>query len=129
MTRASTGPGPTPAVPRWALWAAYVVPLCVLPSAVWRCTLPSGDEVSFADEGWYLLLLSHLSVGFAMLTLGLVHQWGERIPGRVPGPGGRTVPVRAAVIPAVRSCRCCWRWWATHSGASDCWWLPRRVSR
>jgi hypothetical protein len=54
-----------------------------------------------ANGGWYLLLLSGLSMGLALLTLGLVHHWGERIPGWVPGVGGRTIPARAVAVPAL----------------------------
>lgn len=35
-----------------------------------------------------------------MLTLGLVHRWGEELPRWVPVLGGRRIPVSAAVIPA-----------------------------
>lgn len=101
MKRSTTGQDSTAAAPRWAVWAAYAVPLCVLPSAVWRAGGALDGEVSIADGGWYLLLLSGLSMGLALLTLGLVHHWGERIPGWVPGLGGRTIPVRVAVIPAL----------------------------
>lgn len=89
-------------VPRWAVWAAYAVPLCVLPSAVWRAFGVFNGDVGIGSEGgWYLLLLSGVSMGFALLTLGLVHRWGERVPGWVPGIGGRRIPVRLAVVPAV----------------------------
>ncbi|MBE1485707.1 hypothetical protein [Plantactinospora soyae] len=100
MRQASTGQHST-AAPAWAVWAAYAVPLCILPSAVWRVTLLFRDGFTLADGGWYLLLLSILSMGLGLLTLGLVQRWGERIPGWVPGLGGRTVPVRAATIPAL----------------------------
>jgi hypothetical protein len=83
------------------VWAAYAVPLCVLPSAVWRTGGVLDGGVGIADGGWYLLLLSGLSMGLALLTLGLVHCWGERIPDWVPGLGGRIIPVRTAVIPAL----------------------------
>ncbi|MFB9239552.1 hypothetical protein ACFFWC_29140 [Plantactinospora siamensis] len=86
--------------PRWAVLAAYAVPLCVLPSAIWRVTLLTGGTVGMTAEGTYLIVLSAGSVGLALLTLGLVHDWGERIPRWVPGLGGRAVPVRAAAIPA-----------------------------
>jgi hypothetical protein len=89
------------AAPRWAVWAAYAVPLCVLPSTIWRATAAIDGTVSMANGGWYLLLLSGLSMGLALLTLGLVHHWGERIPGWVPGVGGRTIPARAAAVPAL----------------------------
>ncbi|CAM3334387.1 hypothetical protein KIPE111705_03195 [Kibdelosporangium persicum] len=88
-------------VPRWAVWAAYAVPLCVLLSAVWRTGEAFTQEVGLVSGGWYLLLLTGLSMGAALLTLGLVHRWGERIPRWVPLVGGRNIPVRAAVIPAL----------------------------
>jgi hypothetical protein len=90
----------TPAVappPRWAVAAAWAVPACVLPSAAWRTVTAFADDVSLAREGWYLLLLSALSLGLALLTLGLVRPWGERLPGWLPVLGGRCVPARLAV--------------------------------
>ncbi|MCP2258742.1 hypothetical protein LX15_002440 [Streptoalloteichus tenebrarius] len=101
MTKATTERGGTTPAPRWAVWAAYAVPLCVLPSAVWRTTEAFNGDTSMADEGWYLLLLSALSLGFAMLTPGLVHRWGERVPEWVPGVGGRVIPARLVVTTAV----------------------------
>jgi hypothetical protein len=101
MKQSTTGQGPTAAAPRWAVWAAYAVPLCVLPSAVWRASQVRDSEIGIANGGWYPLLLSVLSMGLALLTLGLVHDWGERVPDWVPGVGGRAVPVRAAVTPAL----------------------------
>jgi hypothetical protein len=86
---------------RWAVAAAYAVPLCVLPSAAWRMSLLVDGSVPMDEEGWYLLTLSAGSVGLALLTLGLVHRWGEEVPRLVPMIGGRPVPVRAAVVPAV----------------------------
>jgi hypothetical protein len=65
------------------VWAAYAVPLCVLPSAVWRTGGVLDGGVSIADGGWYLLLLSGLSMGLALLTLGPRH---DR-----PRPGSRGV--------------------------------------
>lgn len=87
--------------PRWAVVAAYAVPLCVLPSSVWRASVVFDGTVPVADGGWYLLLLSALSIGTSLLTLGLVHSWGEVVPRWVPFLGGRPVPVRAAVVPAM----------------------------
>ncbi|MFC6018736.1 hypothetical protein ACFP2T_21310 [Plantactinospora solaniradicis] len=101
MRQSSTGQNSTTAPPRWAVWAAYAVPLCVLPSAIWRATLLFDSDFTLADGGWYPLLLSILSMGLGLLTLGLVQSWGERIPGWVPGIGGRTVPIRAATVPAL----------------------------
>ncbi|MBM0231108.1 hypothetical protein JNW91_03980 [Micromonospora sp. STR1_7] len=76
---------PTHADPsRWAFAAAYAVPLCVLPSAIWRLTAAPGSSV-----GWYLTFLSVLSMALAILTLGLVHKWGQRLPRWL---GGRPIP-------------------------------------
>ncbi len=85
---------------RWAVVAAYAAPLCVAPSSLWRLSILGDETVRLDAEGWYLITLSLLSMGLALLTLGLVHRWGERIPRRVPGLGGRPVPARAAVAPA-----------------------------
>ncbi|MBQ0990969.1 hypothetical protein PSH03_002645 [Micromonospora sp. PSH03] len=84
----------TAAPPAWAIWAAYAVPLCVLPSALWRLSLV------FADDGTthrYMVFLSALSMGLALLTLGLVHRWGQRVPHWVPRIGGRCIPARPVV--------------------------------
>lgn len=87
----------TAAPARWAVAAAYAVPLCVLPSAIWRLSVAAdGGAVS-----WYLVLLSVLSMALALLTPGLVHDWGERVPGWVPGLGGRPVPARPVEVIAV----------------------------
>lgn len=87
--------------PRWAVLAAYAVPLCVLPSSVWRLSPVVNGHVSVADGGWYLIALSCLATVLSLLTLGLVHSWGEVVPRWVPLLGGRPVPVRAAVVPAL----------------------------
>ncbi|MEV4764765.1 hypothetical protein AB0J89_19300 [Micromonospora chokoriensis] len=84
--------------PRWAVWAAYAVPLCVLPSAVWRLTLLVTDD---AVTSWYMIFLSVLSMGLALSTLGLVHRWGQRLPHWVPLLGGRPVPARPVVFVAL----------------------------
>lgn len=63
---------------RWAVAAAYAVPLCVLPSAIWRLTV--ADD---AGPSAYLVFLSVLSMALALLTLGLVQRWGERFPPRL----------------------------------------------
>jgi hypothetical protein len=66
--------------PRWAFVAAYAVPLCVAPSAIWRLTLLAEEDMT--AESWYLITLSVVSMGLALLTTGLVHRWGERAPVR-----------------------------------------------
>lgn len=99
---------PAPTVPRWATWAAHAVPLCVLPSGLWRIgawftLLPGSTRAGGIDwaSGGYILGLSVVSEGLALLTLGLVRPWGEMVPSWVPLLGGRPVDVRAAMIPAV----------------------------
>ena len=99
---------PVAGVPRWAVAAAYAVPFAVLPSGVWRI-----GEVVVADHGqgrgdlpvWlpldvYVVLLTIVSELLAFTAVGLVARWGERVPGWVPGIGGRRVPVPVAVVPA-----------------------------
>jgi hypothetical protein len=93
-------------VSRWMKAAAYAVPLCVLPSALWRLWaladgLPPGcRQGTQAWEPYYITGLSVVSFGAALLTIGLVRPWGEVIPRRIPLVGGRTVPVWAAVTAA-----------------------------
>ncbi|RAO03311.1 hypothetical protein ONO23_01063 [Micromonospora noduli] len=84
----------TAAPPPWAVWAAYAVPLCVLPSTAWRLSLVFTDD---AVTRWYMVFLSALSMGLALLTLGLVHGWGQRVPYWVPRIGGRRIPARPVV--------------------------------
>ncbi|MEU1587110.1 hypothetical protein [Micromonospora sp. NPDC005710] len=84
----------TAAPPRWAVWAAYAVPLCVLPSALWRLSLVFTEN---AVTRWYMIFLSAVSMGLALATLGLVHRWGQRLPHRVPRMGGRRIPARPVV--------------------------------
>src|SRR5690349_12524843 len=101
----------TSAPPRWAVWAAHAVPLAVLPSGLWRLALGVGIPVGFSGQmaedfaapGWitpYVIVLSLLAEAFALLTLGLVQPWGERLPPWLPVVGGRPVPLLGAVIPA-----------------------------
>jgi hypothetical protein len=98
-------PGRRP-VSRWIRAAAYAVPLCVLPSALWRLWAlaegppPGCPQAMRAWEPYYIAGLSVVSFGAALLTIGLVRPWGEVVPRRVPLVGGRTVPVRAAVTAA-----------------------------
>jgi hypothetical protein len=91
---------PTPPAPKWAVGMAWAVPLCVLPSAIWRVARAFADDIDLGTEGWYLLLLSALSIVLALLTLGLIYPWGQRVPAPVPVFGGRAVPARAVVIVA-----------------------------
>lgn len=98
--------------PRWALWVAHSVPLCVLPSGLWRLAMSIGIPVGFSDAvlredydlpGWgavYTIGLAVMLECLALLTLGLVYRWGEVVPRWIPLIGGKPVPRMAAVIPA-----------------------------
>jgi hypothetical protein len=77
------------------VWAAWSVPVLVVPSAVWRAATAFDYGTSLGEGAWYPLLLSALSLGLATLTLGLVYRWGERFPAWVPTVAGRSLPVRA----------------------------------
>ena len=88
---------------RWAVVAAHLVPLVVLPSSLWRLPVALGFGMGgFEDPrvpGWlslYVLGLSLFSEGLALLTLGLVRPWGERVPSWMPLAGGRRVRPFAA---------------------------------
>ena len=109
MKPASTRQAPEPRfqpVSRWTKAAAYAVPLCVLPSALWRLWaladgLPPGcRQVTQAWEPYYITGLSVASFGAALLTIGLVRPWGEVIPRWIPLVGCRAIPVWAAVTAA-----------------------------
>jgi hypothetical protein len=74
---------------RWVTAAAYAVPLCILPSALWRLTVAlnggperSGNCGGSADRGLqlYLVGLSAGSLVLGLLTVGLVRPWGEVFP-------------------------------------------------
>lgn len=95
-----------PRVPLWAKIAAYAVPVCVLPSALWRFYfLAAGPDPKCVVPGpwwepFYIASLSIVSFGASLLTIGLVSRWGEVFPAWLPVVGGRRVPVMLAVIPA-----------------------------
>ncbi|MGA4842230.1 hypothetical protein [Streptomyces sp. G45] len=93
-----------PDVPRWAALAAHAVPWTVLPSSLWRIALvlrlPVSDYAPGLGESLYIVLLSVVSEGLALLTLGLVRGWGEVVPRWIPLIGGRRVRPLAAVVPA-----------------------------
>jgi hypothetical protein len=92
-------------VPRWARAAAYVVPLLTVPSGLWRLALALDvpgmpDPGQPAGQRLYMVFLSLLAEGLALLTLGLVQPWGEVLPRWIPLLGRRRIPPLAAVIPA-----------------------------
>ncbi|MFJ3832934.1 hypothetical protein ACIPWI_34015 [Streptomyces sp. NPDC090046] len=103
---APAGRKPVEPVPRWAVRAAHAIPLCVLPSGLWRVALVLGLAGYDADHQWaawerpYVIGLSLVSEGLALLALGLVRPWGEVVPRWVPGLRGRRIPIPAVVIPA-----------------------------
>lgn len=95
-------------VPRWADVAAHLVPVAVLPSGLWRIALGIGIPVGFSGElaelyaapGWitpYVFALTLLAEALALLTLGLVRPWGEKVPAAVPRYGGRPLPMLVVV--------------------------------
>ncbi|GHG04451.1 MULTISPECIES: hypothetical protein [Amycolatopsis] len=93
--------------PRWAVLAAHAVPLVTLPSGVWRLFLAAGADLGLRPrdpfgpgEIVYIVSLSLVSEGLALLTLGLVRPWGERVSRWVPVLGGRRVAPYAAIKPA-----------------------------
>ncbi|WP_257002338.1 hypothetical protein [Streptomyces sp. WZ.A104] len=104
--RAPAGGEPVEPVPRWAVRMAHAIPLCVLPSGLWRVALVLGLAGYDSDYQWavwerpYVIGLSVVSEGLALLALGLVRPWGEVVPRWVPGLRGRRIPIPAVVIPA-----------------------------
>ncbi|MEU1643301.1 hypothetical protein [Micromonospora zamorensis] len=98
MKHADPGPEWAAAPSPWAVLAAYAVPLCVLPSAIWRLSLVFTDEPATT---WYMVFLSVLSMGLALSTLGLVYRWGQQVPHWVPLLGRRSIPARPVVLVAL----------------------------
>lgn len=102
------------AVPDWARRAAELAALTPVASSLWRLPLAFGVSMGMdaefmadmmAHPFWqrlgYLGALGALTDGLAFLTLGLVRGWGEIWPRWIPWLGGRSVPVAAALVPAV----------------------------
>ncbi|MFB4316439.1 hypothetical protein [Actinomadura sp. 21ATH] len=99
-------------VQRWAVWTAHAAALVALPSSLWRVGLALGLPLGYTEQGLRDLIgpgtlgpvaligLSVLAEVAAVLTLALVHRWGEVVPGWVPRLGGRTIPARAVVVPS-----------------------------
>ncbi|WP_394296812.1 hypothetical protein [Nocardiopsis halophila] len=81
-------------VPVRAYAAAYAIPLCLLPSVLWRVHL-----IAYPG-GWYPVALSGAELALGLSGLVLVHRWGEEVPGRVPLVGGRRIPVPLVAVPA-----------------------------
>jgi len=88
-------------VPVWANRAAHLVSIVVLPSGLWRLGIAAGFSMGLADAdnaglpGWQSLAIASLTIVAeltALLTLGLVKPWGERVPRWMPLIGGRWIP-------------------------------------
>jgi len=108
---------PAPGVPRWAMTAAAIIPLVVLPSSIWRIAVvwffpPEGD----LQEGlphWlpievYVVVLSVVAEALAFSAYALVARWGERLPTwlvGVPAALGSAVLIMATCLSAVTSLR------------------------
>ncbi|MEV6838485.1 hypothetical protein AB0N17_28915 [Streptomyces sp. NPDC051133] len=90
---------PVEGVSRRARLIACAVPLCVLPSSLWRLPIVFLPGTG-AGERVYVLCLSVLSEVLAFTAFGLIARWGEVVPGWVPYLRGRRVPVSAAAVPA-----------------------------
>lgn len=93
-------------VPNGVRRAAHIVPLLTLPSGLWRIALvlglPVADmTVTHTWERIYIVSLTLVSEGAALLALGLVQRWGEIAPRWIPLIGGRRVRPLAAFIPAI----------------------------
>ncbi|MEU1686350.1 hypothetical protein [Micromonospora sp. NPDC005707] len=91
--------------PAWAVRAAHLIPLLVLPSGLWRIALVAGLPIGTPvdpgpGESVYIVSLSLVSEGLALLALGLVRPWGEVFPRWLPPVGGRRVPPPFAVTVA-----------------------------
>ncbi|WP_034519257.1 hypothetical protein [Actinomadura rifamycini] len=110
-TATDTAPKSRRHAPRWAVRCAWITVLCTVPSGLWRMALGVGADVGFTGELGemytgvdimvYVLALTVVSQAAAMLTLGLVRPWGERVPRWVPSLGGRRIPPLAGIVPGV----------------------------
>jgi hypothetical protein len=99
-----------PEVPRWAHLIAWATVGCTIPSCAWRVAAGFGIDVGFTGELGrlyhgprfiaYVWILTLVSQGAAMLTLGLVRPWGEWVPRWIPVLSGRRIPAPAAIVPA-----------------------------
>lgn len=102
----------TPPPSRLIRWTAHAVPLIALPSSLWRLAMTVGVPVGYSDavlrddyglpgSGYLVLpLITLFQELAALLTLGLVSNWGLVAPRWLPFIGGRPVRTWAAVAPA-----------------------------
>ena len=92
---------------RLAVGVAIAVPLLyAVTRFAWLLGIPLGIDAAMLrdlrDSGgvWAGAGLAAFAVVGAVLTLGLVQQWGEVFPRWLPIVRGRRVPIRLAVVPA-----------------------------
>ncbi|MFE6778358.1 hypothetical protein [Streptomyces sp. NPDC057702] len=114
MADTLTAPAPVrlaPRVPGSVRLAAHAAALTLVPSGLWRVGVALGMDSGFSEGplgpgrfpsgvSLYLIGLSLCAEVLGLLTLGLVHRWGEEVPRWVPLLGGRRIPVLVAVVPA-----------------------------
>ncbi|MGW0660990.1 hypothetical protein [Streptodolium elevatio] len=96
-------------VPRWAEGVAHLIPLVLLPQCLWRLPFAFGFEMGSAEEGgmpalWisipYVFALSIITEALALLSFGLVRDWGETAPRWLPFVGGKRIRPGAAIAAA-----------------------------
>lgn len=119
---------PAPPPPRWAVRAAQLIALIVLPTGLWRLAMVCGFPSGYTEAGFvpfdtpgaklWMLTLSVASELLALLALGLVRPWGETAPRWIPVIGGRPVRPLAAVVPAAAGAAALTALWA----AMPLWW-------
>ncbi|MEU0163204.1 hypothetical protein ABZ154_31495 [Streptomyces sp. NPDC006261] len=119
----ATSRTPVAPPPRWAVRAAHLAALVVLPSALWRIALVLGHPAGYTEAGFepfatvdaqvWMLTLSVVSELAALLTIGLVRPWGEVVPRWIPLIGGRGVRPMAAVVAAAPGAVALTLIWAT----------------
>jgi len=104
-------PLPQPPVSRWAKRLAHIIPLLVLPSALWRWAVALGFPMGMVNSsgdldvlrGWpavYIAVISLLTEAVALTAFGLVQPLGEEVPKWSPFLGGRAVRPQAVIIAA-----------------------------
>jgi hypothetical protein len=93
---------------RWAVAVAVVIPLIYAATRwAWALGIPLGISEEFLREGQAEgLWIAGAGLGMvaalgAILTLGLVQEWGEIFPRWVPGLAGKRVPPTLAIVPAL----------------------------
>lgn len=97
--------------PPWAKRVAHLIPLLVLPSALWRWAVAFGFPMGMLNSsgdfdvlrGWpavYVAIISLVSEAVALTAFGLVQPLGEEVPRWSPFFGGRAVRPRTVIVAA-----------------------------